>query len=119
MIKKTYSFEKDGVVNDVYTLSNANGVELDVLTYGARLIRLSVPDKNGKFSDVLIGYKTPEEYIGEKSYFGATIGRYGNRIGGAKFTLNGKTYQLEANNNANCLHGGNTSNFDTLFGMLK
>ncbi len=112
MIRKTYSFEKNGVVNDVYTLSNSKGSEVDVLTYGARLIRISMPDRNGKFSDLVVGCKTPEDYYGDNPYFGATVGRYGNRIGDAKFTLNGKTYTLEANNNQNCLHGGVTSNFD-------
>ena len=112
MIKKTYSFEKDGKMNDVYTLSNASGAEVDVLTYGARLIRISMPDKKGHFADCLVGCKTPEDYYGDNPYFGATIGRYGNRIGDAKFTLNGTTYQLEANNGKNTLHGGNTANFD-------
>ena len=62
MIKKTYSFEKDGKQNDVYTLSNQKGVEVDILTYGAHLIRISVPDKNGNFDDVLVGCKKPEDY---------------------------------------------------------
>ena len=112
MIKKTYSFEKEGKLNDVYTLSNASGAEVDVLTYGARLIRISMPDRKGKFDDLLVGCKTPEDYYGKNPYFGATIGRYGNRIGGACFTLNGKEYRLEANDGENTLHGGSTANFD-------
>lgn len=112
MIKKTYTFEKDGNINDVYTLSNANGAEVDVLTYGARLIRISMPDRKGKFGDCLVGCKKPEDYYGPNPYFGATIGRFGNRIGNSEFTLNGKVYKLEANDGKNCLHGGNTSNFD-------
>ena len=111
MIVKSYSFEKDGKTNDVYTLSNAQGVEVDILTYGARIIRLSVPDKNGKFSDVIVGCKTPEEYYLPNPYFGATIGRYGNRIGGAKFSLNGNEYVLENNDNGNTLHGGIVGDF--------
>lgn len=112
MVQKTYEFEKDGKKNEVYTLSNANGVEVDILTYGARLTRISVPDKNGDFADVLVGCKTPEDYYGENPYFGATIGRYGNRIGGAAFSLDGETYTLEANDNGNCLHGGASASFD-------
>lgn len=112
MIKKTYSFEKNGKINDVYTISNAQGAEVDVLTYGARLIRISMPDKCGNFGDCLVGCKTPEDYYGENPYFGATIGRFGNRIGQSKFTLNGTTYYLEANDNQNTLHGGTTTNFD-------
>ena len=112
MIAKTYSFEKNGETYDVYTLTNANGAQMDILTYGARITRLCVPDKNGVFGDVIVGFATPEEYIGCGKYYGATIGRYGNRIGNAKFTLNGKEYTLEKNNGAHSLHGGNTANFD-------
>lgn len=112
MIKKTYSFNANGKVNDVYTLSNANGYEVDILTYGARIIRLLSPDKNGNFVDVIVGCKTPEDYYGKNPYFGATIGRYGNRIEGAKFTLNGREYHLENNENKNTLHGGSSSSFD-------
>ena len=119
MIKKTYTFIKDGKENAVYTLSNATGAEVDILTYGARLIRISLPDKNGNFDDILVGCKTPEDYYGENPYFGATIGRYGNRIGGAKFTVNGVEYTLEANDNGNCLHGGVSSNFDRVIWDAK
>ena len=113
MIRKTYSFEKSGNRNDVYTLSNEQGAEVDVLTYGARLIRISMPDRKGKFSDCLVGCKTPEEYYGENPYFGATIGRYANRIGDARFTLNNQTYMLEANDHKNTLHGGITGDFSS------
>jgi len=112
MVKKTYTFEKDGNVNDVYTLSNTRGAEIDVLTYGARLTRVWMPDKKGKFADCLVGCKKPEDYYGENPYFGATIGRYANRIGDGTFTLNGETYTLEKNDNGHSLHGGTTANFD-------
>ncbi len=112
MIKKTYSFEKDGKRCDVYTLSNQNGLEADILTYGGRLIRLNAPDRNGNFTDVIVGCKTPEDYFEENPYFGATIGRYANRIGGAKFTIDGGEYTIEANEGANTLHGGYSANFD-------
>ena len=111
MIRKTYTFVKKGNENDVYTLSNANGVEVDILTYGARIIRISTPDRKGKFADCIVGCKKPEGYYDENPYFGATIGRYGNRIGGAKVTLNGETYLLEANEKGNILHGGIEGDF--------
>lgn len=106
MIKKTYSFVYDGQTVDVYTLKNAMGMELDIMTQGARIIRLTAPDRNGKMGDVIMGYATPEEYMAKSGYYGAFIGRYGNRIGGSKFTLNGVEYNLYANNGKNNLHGG-------------
>ena len=106
MIKKRYSFEKNGVINDVYTLRNAKGAEVDILTYGARIIRVSVPDRRGKLADVVVGCKKPEDYYEENPYFGATVGPFCNRIGGAKFTLNGEEYTLQANEGNNSLHGG-------------
>lgn len=112
MIQKTYSFEKKGVTYDVYTFTNAQGSQMDVLTYGARITRLLVPDKNGVLGDVIVGFATPEEYIGANSYYGATIGRYGNRIAHGKFVLNGKEYTLEQNNGNHHLHGGDTTNFN-------
>ena len=112
MITKTYTFEKQGKSNDVYTLSNSSGYEVDILTYGARITRIWAPDKNGKFDDLIVGCAKPEEYYEKNSYFGATIGRYGNRIGGASFVLNGKKYTLEGNDNGHCLHGGVSANFD-------
>ncbi len=112
MIKKTYSFVKDGKTNDVYTLSNSLGTEVDILTYGGFITRISVADKNGDFDDILVGCKNPEDYYGKNNYCGATVGRYGNRIENAQFTLNGVTYQLEANDGAHTLHGGITTSFD-------
>lgn len=112
MVTKTYTFEKDGKQNAVYTLRNKNGLEADILTYGARLIRLTAPDKTGAFSDVIVGCKTPEDYYGDNPYFGATIGRYGNRIGGGSFSLNGTVYSIEQNEGKNTLHGGFSANFD-------
>jgi aldose 1-epimerase len=112
MIQKTYSFEKNGQQNDVYTLSNANGMRVEILTYGGHLLSIYAPDKNGVLGDCLVGCKNPEDYYGENPYFGATIGRYGNRIEKGKFTLNGVEYTLEVNDKSNTLHGGTTSNFD-------
>ena len=112
MIKKTKTFIFDGKQNDVYTLSNGNGYEVDISTYGGCITRIWAPDKKGNFADLIVGYATPEEYCGKKSYYGATIGRYGNRIEGAKFTLNGVEYHIEPNEKENTLHGGYSSNFD-------
>ena len=112
MIKQTYTFEVNGEKNAVYTISNSKGCEVDVLTYGARITRIWMPDRNGTFGDLIVGCKNPEDYYGPSGYYGATIGRYGNRIGGSQFTLNGVTYKLEANNGKNNLHGGKTANFD-------
>lgn len=112
MIVKSYSFEKDGKINDVYTLRNASGMEADILTYGGRLIRLTAPDRRGNFLDCIVGCKRPEDYYEENPYFGAIIGRYANRVGGGKFTLNGKVYQLEQNEGEKSLHGGITASFD-------
>ena len=119
MITKTYSFIKNGNVNDVYTLTNSKGMKVDILTYGARIIRILAPDRKKKFLDCIVGCKTPEDYYEENPYFGATIGRYGNRIGGAKFTLNDTVYTLEANDNGNTLHGGLTADFSSVIWDAK
>ena len=112
MIRKTGAFEKDGKINEVYTFTNKNGATMQMITYGARITSLCVPDKNGNFSDVIVGCKNLCDYYDQKDYFGATIGRYCNRIEKGKFTLNGRQYQLETNQNSHSLHGGKTANFD-------
>lgn len=90
----------------LYRLKNNNGLEMAVTSFGARVISLYVPDRDGNFEDVVLGYDNIDGYINTpNSYYGAPIGRYGNRIADAKFTLNGETYQLEANNGPNNLHG--------------
>jgi len=113
MIEKTYSFIKDGKENSVYTLINKNGYKVEILTYGARIIRIWMPDRFGALDDIIVGYAKPEDYYNKNnSYFGATVGRYANRIGNSEFTLNGTRYLLENNDGKNCLHGGSTENFD-------
>jgi aldose 1-epimerase len=97
----------DGDTVDVYTLTNPNGVELRAISYGGIILSLMVPDRNGEMADVVLGYDNLEGYLEETPYFGAIIGRYGNRIGGASFTLDGTTYPLAANDGPNHLHGGN------------
>ncbi|MEO8404148.1 MAG: aldose epimerase family protein, partial [Chitinophagaceae bacterium] len=91
----------------LYTLKNKNNVTAEFTNYGARLVSLMVPDKSGNMVDVVLGHDSLGGYAkpGE-SFFGTTIGRYGNRIGKAKFVLDGKTYTLDANNGGNSLHGG-------------
>lgn len=107
MIKKTYTFtDKNGAAVDVYTLENAKGMKMEVSTLGGRILTLTAPDREGKLADVLMGLARPEDYVDNHPYYGAFIGRYGNRIGGAEFTLGGKTYELEKNNGKNMLHGG-------------
>lgn len=107
MVKKTYTFtDKSGAAVDVYTLTNARGMQMEVSTLGGRILTLTAPDRNGKLADVLMGLARPEDYVDNHPYYGAFIGRYGNRIGGAEFTLGGKTYELEKNNGRNMLHGG-------------
>lgn len=107
MIKKTYTFtDKSGAAVDVYTLENAKGMKMEVSALGGRILTLTAPDRDGKLADVLMGLARPEDYVDNHPYYGAFIGRYGNRIGGAKFTLGGKTYELEKNNGKNMLHGG-------------
>ena len=96
----------DGTPVEIYTLRNGNGCEARIMTYGGILQKFTVPDKNGKFTDIVLGFDNLDGYLTNSPYFGAIIGRYGNRIGGAKFTLEGKTYTLATNNGPNTLHGG-------------
>ena len=96
----------DGVPVDIYTLRNTQGAEAQITTYGGVVVSLKVPDRNGKLDDVVLGYDNLEGYLKETPYFGALIGRYGNRIAKGRFTLNGVSYSLATNNYPNALHGG-------------
>ena len=89
-----------------YTLTNKSGVTLKVINFGAIVTSLNVPDRNGKLEDVVLGYDSVQGYMDGSSYFGAIVGRYGNRIGKGQFTLEGKKYQLTVNDGVNHLHGG-------------
>ena len=91
---------------ELYELENDNGVRAQIITYGARIAKLLVPNKNGEMIDVVAGFDTPDGFLGENPYFNAVIGRVGNRIGGATFTLDGKKYDLFKNDGNNHLHGG-------------
>lgn len=88
------------------TLTNKNGMTIKLTNYGAILTYVAVPDKNDSLGNVVLGFDNLDQYKLEHPYFGSTIGRYGNRIGGAKFTLDGTPYTLAANNGPNTLHGG-------------
>lgn len=96
----------DGKSVSLYTLKNKNGLEAQITNYGGIVVSLKVPDRQGNFADIVLGYDSLASYIKATPYFGALIGRYGNRIGKARFTLNGTEYQLAANDGANTLHGG-------------
>lgn len=102
------SFKKtiDGKQVDIFTLKNKNGMSADITNYGAKIVTLFAPDKNGNTVDVVLGFNTLEEWIEKETYFNAVIGRFANRIKDGKFTLNGKKYQLAVNNGTNHLHGG-------------
>jgi aldose 1-epimerase len=95
-----------GEAVDLYVLTNGRGMKAKVITYGAILTELDVPDKNGKFDDVVLGFDDLKGYLGAHPFFGATVGRVANRIAKGKFTLDGKEYQLAVNNGPNALHGG-------------
>ncbi len=105
--KKVFGKTSDGKQVTSYTLKNKNGMEAEFIDYGAILVKLWVPDKNGKKADVVLGYDTVAEYEKTTTYYGGFIGRCGNRIANGEFTLNGKKYTLDKNNNGNNLHGGN------------
>jgi aldose 1-epimerase len=101
-----FGHTKNGTPVELYTLRNTNGAEARISTYGGLVISLKVPDRNGHFGDVVLGYDNLASYIKDSPYFGAMIGRYGNRIAKGKFTLDGKQYTLAINNGPNALHGG-------------
>jgi aldose 1-epimerase len=105
--KESFGQTPDGEPVDLYTLTSVHGIKAKITNYGGIVVSLEVPDSNGKFADVILGYDKLGGYIKNNSpYFGAIIGRYANRIGKAKFTLNGVEYKLAANNGENHLHGG-------------
>jgi aldose 1-epimerase len=102
----TFGTTPDGTPVDLYTLTNAHGLEVRVMSYGAIVVSLKTPDRRGTFDDIVTGFDTLEGYVTRSRFFGAVAGRYANRIANARFTLDGKTYELAANNGRNHLHGG-------------
>ncbi|HTY38282.1 MAG TPA: aldose epimerase family protein [Bacteroidota bacterium] len=106
MEKISFGKTREGVEAYLYTLRNKNGMEARITNYGGIVVSLIVPDRNGKLGDVALGFDSLSGYLHGSPYIGALIGRYGNRIGKGKFTLNGSAYTLATNNGANALHGG-------------
>jgi aldose 1-epimerase len=105
-MKEAFGITSDGSEANLYTLRNAHGLEARITNYGGILVSLTVPDRNGKWSDVVLGFDTLEGYLNEHPCFGAIIGRYANRIATGLITLEGRAYQLTKNNEENHLHGG-------------
>jgi aldose 1-epimerase len=106
IVKSEYGKTEKGVAIDRYTLKNQKGMEVNIITYGGIISSLKVPNKAGKSEEVVIGFNSLEQYEKPNPYFGALIGRFGNRIAKGKFTLDGKQYTLAINNTPNALHGG-------------
>jgi aldose 1-epimerase len=96
----------DGTVVKLFTLTNANGMEVRAISYGAILLSVKVPDRSGRLGDVVIGHDSIEGYLTKSRFFGAVVGRYGNRIANGKLAIDGREYQLTQNNGTNHLHGG-------------
>ena len=111
--KSEFGSTPDGTKVEIYTLEEGS-LRARVMMYGARLVSLEVPDRSGKIADIVLGYESLDGYTADpKSYFGSIVGRYGNRIAHASFSLDGKEYHLPANDGANTLHGG-IKGFDKL-----
>ena len=106
IIKQPFGSLADGTAVTAWTLISDDGLRAEILDYGVTIRSLTVPDRDGTPVDVVLGYDTLEEYVQNRGYVGATIGRFANRIGGASFSLNGETYTLAANDGVNHLHGG-------------
>src|SRR5512138_258440 len=111
MSREPFGTLPDGTAVELFTLRNSSGMEVKVTNYGGIITELKVPDRDGKLDDITLGYSSIDGYLKSSPYFGAIIGRYGNRIGKAQFELDGKTYKLPANDGPNTLHGG-TTGFD-------
>lgn len=96
----------DGKTVSMFTLKNRNGLSADITNYGAKVVRLFTPDRNGEFDDIVLGFDTLEEVIEKEEYYGAVCGRFANRIKDGKFSIDGNDYKLAVNNGTNALHGG-------------
>ena len=106
LLQSNFQTEVDGKKTDLYVLRNKNNMEVCITNFGGRIVSVMVPDKDGKMQDVVLGFDSIQDYISKPSDFGETIGRYANRIGQGKFTLDSVEYQLPKNNYGHCLHGG-------------
>lgn len=103
---QAFEGEHNGKATGLYTLTNEAGMEVCITNFGGRLVSVMVPDKDGKMTDVILGFDNISDYMTRPSDFGASIGRYANRIAGGTFVLDGETYVLDRNDGPNCLHGG-------------
>ena len=106
LLQSNFQMEVNGKKTDLYTLRNKNNMEVCITNFGGRIVSVMVPDKDGQMRDVVLGFDSIQDYISKPSDFGASIGRYANRINQGKFTLDGTEYQLPQNNYGHCLHGG-------------
>lgn len=106
IIKESFGKLPDGRDVEIYTLSNKNGVEVRIMNYGGVVVSLRTPDRKATLDDIVLGFDRIEDYLKENPFFGALVGRYGNRIAKGKFKLGGKQYTLAVNNGENHLHGG-------------
>ncbi len=104
--KSAFGKMPDGQGVELYTLTNRNGMQVAITNYGGRVVKLRVPDRHGNMADVVLGFDNLTGYLGNDPFFGTLVGRYANRIGNARFKLNGVEYKLEANDGKNSLHGG-------------
>ena len=104
--KENFGITPDGQKVDLYTLTNKHGMKVSMITYGAIIVSLEVPDREGRLSDVVLGFDTLEDYLEKHPYFGCIVGRYANRISGARFSLEGTEYRLTKNYGEHHLHGG-------------
>ena len=116
--KESFGQTPDGMQVDLYTLANAKGLRARIISYGAILVSLEVPDRDGNVADITLGYNSLDDYLKRGGLFGAVVGRYANRIGGAKFALDGVPYELAANNRPNHIHGGRKG-FDKVVWRLE
>ncbi|MDE6822343.1 MAG: galactose mutarotase [Bacteroides acidifaciens] len=106
LLQSKFRTEVNGKKTDLFTLRNKNNMEVCITNFGGRIVSVMVPDKDGQMRDVVLGFDSIQDYISKPSDFGASIGRYANRINQGKFTLDGVEYQLPCNNYGHCLHGG-------------
>jgi aldose 1-epimerase len=104
--REAFGSTPDGTAVELFTLRNANGIEVRAITYGGIIISLRTPDRNGTVDDIVLGFDQLEPYVAGSPYFGSIIGRYGNRIANGRFTLEGQSYTLARNDGQNHLHGG-------------
>ena len=119
LVKSNFRTEVNGKKTDLYVLRNQNNMEVCVTNFGGRIVSVMVPGKDGVMRDVVLGFDSIQDYISKPSDFGASIGRYANRINQGKFTLDGVEYQLPRNNYGHCLHGGPKGYQYQVYGALQ